>query len=168
MRMSKIITAALAVTLIGASAAVAQPARRDNAPGLRIERQLDRQEFRQERRTDRQDLRQERRADRRGFRQDRRANRREFRRERRQDWREFRQGRNVYRYDRNEFYRFNRGQRFYFNPHRHFVVNDWYGYRLHRPPYGYHWVRNGNTGDFLLVAITTGIILDLMLNSYYY
>lgn len=157
MRMSKIMTAALAIMLIGTSAAVAQPARRDNDRNPRIERQLDRRDFRQERRADRQEFRQERRLD-----------RREFRRDRRQNWRMFRQGRNVHRFDRNEFRRFHRGQRFAFNPYRHFVVNDWYRYHLHAPPRGYHWVRNGNTGDFMLVAITTGIILDMMLNSYYY
>jgi Ni/Co efflux regulator RcnB len=168
MRMSKIIIAGLAIALIGTSAAVAQPARRDHDRNPRIERQLDRQDFRQERRADRQDFRQDRRADRRDFRQDRRADRRDYRYDRRQDWREFRQGRNVYRFDRNEFRRFDRGQRFHYSPHRHFVVNDWHRYHLHRPPHGYHWVRNGNTGDFLLVAITTGIILDLLLNSTYY
>ena len=42
-----------------------------------------------------------------------------------------------------------------------YVVRDYGYYRLRPPPYGYHWVRADN--DFLLVAITTGIILDLAL-----
>ncbi|HZX72597.1 MAG TPA: RcnB family protein [Rhodanobacter sp.] len=42
-----------------------------------------------------------------------------------------------------------------------YVVRDYGYYRLRPPPRGYHWVRANN--DFLLVAITTGIILDLAL-----
>ena len=44
-----------------------------------------------------------------------------------------------------------------------YVVTDWRRDRLREPPRGYHWVRSDN-GDFLLVAITTGIITDLILN----
>ncbi len=43
-----------------------------------------------------------------------------------------------------------------------YVVNDWRGYGLRTPPRGYHWVQTG--GDYVLVAITTGIILELLLN----
>jgi Ni/Co efflux regulator RcnB len=47
------------------------------------------------------------------------------------------------------------------------VVNDWGFYRLRRPPVGYHWVRDGDR--FLLVALTTGVIADIMLmNGYGY
>jgi Ni/Co efflux regulator RcnB len=44
-----------------------------------------------------------------------------------------------------------------------YVVTDWRHDHLRQPPRGYHWVRSDN-GDFLLVAITTGIIADLLLN----
>jgi len=44
-----------------------------------------------------------------------------------------------------------------------YVVNDWRGHHLHAPPRGYHWVQVG--GDYVLVAIATGIILQLMLNQ---
>lgn len=44
-----------------------------------------------------------------------------------------------------------------------YVVTDWRDDRLREPPRGYRWVRSDN-GDFLLVAITTGIIADLILN----
>ncbi|NVO04679.1 MAG: RcnB family protein [Rhodoferax sp.] len=44
-----------------------------------------------------------------------------------------------------------------------YVVNDWHGHGLRTPPRGYHWVQSG--GDYLLVAITTGIILELLLNQ---
>lgn len=46
---------------------------------------------------------------------------------------------------------------------KQYVVDDWQGHGLRRPPRGYHWVQNG--GDYLLVAITTGIILELLLNQ---
>ena len=42
-----------------------------------------------------------------------------------------------------------------------YVVSNYGDYRLRPPPRGYRWVRADN--DFLLVAITTGIILDLAL-----
>jgi Ni/Co efflux regulator RcnB len=46
---------------------------------------------------------------------------------------------------------------------REYVVSDWRRERLRTPPRGYHWVRSDN-GDFLLVAISTGIIADLLLH----
>ena len=42
-----------------------------------------------------------------------------------------------------------------------YVVSNYGYYRLRPPPRGYHWVRANN--DYLLVAITSGIILDLAL-----
>ncbi|MEO8810161.1 MAG: RcnB family protein [Rhodanobacter sp.] len=42
-----------------------------------------------------------------------------------------------------------------------YVVTDWRRDRLRAPPRGYHWVRSDN-GDFLLVAITTGIIASIL------
>jgi len=47
--------------------------------------------------------------------------------------------------------------------HRHYVVDDWRGHNLSAPPRGYHWVQTG--GDYVLVAIATGIILQLLLNN---
>lgn len=46
---------------------------------------------------------------------------------------------------------------------RQYVVDDWRGHHLSAPPRGYHWVQNG--GDYLLVAITTGIIMQLLLSN---
>jgi Ni/Co efflux regulator RcnB len=40
-----------------------------------------------------------------------------------------------------------------------YVVRDYGHYRLRQPPRGYRWVRADN--DFLMVAIATGIILDI-------
>ena len=45
-----------------------------------------------------------------------------------------------------------------------YVVTDWRRDHLREPPRGYHWVRSDN-GDFLLVAIATGVIVDLLLNQ---
>ena len=45
---------------------------------------------------------------------------------------------------------------------RHYVLNDWHGHRLSRPPRGYHWVQNGS--DYLLVAIATGVIAQIILS----
>ncbi len=83
--------------------------------------------------------------------------------------------RNDRRYDSNNYYRYDerrvepryqlrRGG--YLPPqyrNNQYVVNDWRGHRLNRPPAGYHWVQVG--GDYVLVAITTGIILQLLLNN---
>ena len=46
--------------------------------------------------------------------------------------------------------------------HNMYVVDDWRGHRLTAPPRGYHWVQSGN--DYVLVAIATGVILQLLLN----
>jgi Ni/Co efflux regulator RcnB len=59
---------------------------------------------------------------------------------------------------------FYRGARLPARDHnRYAVVDDWRGHRLNQPPRGYHWVQTG--GDYVLVAIATGIILQLMLNN---
>jgi Ni/Co efflux regulator RcnB len=45
---------------------------------------------------------------------------------------------------------------------RQYIVNDWRGHHLRPPPPGYHWVQHGN--DYVLVAIASGIIAQLLLN----
>lgn len=78
------------------------------------------------------------------------------------------------RYGGNDRYRGPRGagpsQRYYRGdrlPYEYrspqWVVNDWYGHGLHSPPHGYRWVQYGS--DYLLVAIATGVILQLLLND---
>jgi Ni/Co efflux regulator RcnB len=47
--------------------------------------------------------------------------------------------------------------------HRQYVVDDWRGHHLSAPPRGYHWVQSGS--DYLLVAIATGVILQLLFNN---
>ncbi len=44
-----------------------------------------------------------------------------------------------------------------------YVVSDWHSENLRQPPPGYNWVRSDN-GDFLLVAITTGVISSILLS----
>ena len=44
-----------------------------------------------------------------------------------------------------------------------YVVDDWRGHHLRQPPRGYHWVQTG--GDYVLAAIATGIIADLIVNQ---
>jgi Ni/Co efflux regulator RcnB len=46
---------------------------------------------------------------------------------------------------------------------RQYVVDDWRGHRLSAPPRGYHWVQAG--GDYVLVAIATGVIASILLNQ---
>lgn len=47
--------------------------------------------------------------------------------------------------------------------HRQYVVNDWRGHHLNAPPRGYQWVQTG--GDYVLAAVATGIILQVLLNN---
>ena len=128
--------------------------RRDNRPS---ERQQERRaEQRDERRDDRQDGRRDSRDDKRYDADRPRYDRLDARGRgfdvRRNEWR----GAGPYR----NYYRGGRLPPQY--NHRQYVVNDWRGHRLSAPPRGYHWVQTGS--DYLLVAITTGIILQMLLD----
>jgi Ni/Co efflux regulator RcnB len=46
---------------------------------------------------------------------------------------------------------------------RQYVVDDWRSHRLYAPPRGYQWVQAG--GDYVLVAVATGIIASILLNQ---
>lgn len=46
---------------------------------------------------------------------------------------------------------------------REYVVNDWRSHHLRPPPRGYHWVQSN--GDYVLAAIATGVIADMIINS---
>ena len=48
-----------------------------------------------------------------------------------------------------------------FRAHRYWV-NDWGAYSLAPPPYGYTWVET-DSGDFLLMALATGLIASAIL-----
>jgi len=46
---------------------------------------------------------------------------------------------------------------------RNYVVNDYRAYRLQPPPRGYQWVGVG--GDYVLAAIATGVIAQIIVGS---
>ncbi|MDB5444114.1 MAG: hypothetical protein JWP73_2490 [Phenylobacterium sp.] len=48
--------------------------------------------------------------------------------------------------------------------YRHYYVQDWGYYGLRPPPPGYRWVYAD--GNFVLMALTTGLIADVILNGY--
>jgi Ni/Co efflux regulator RcnB len=48
---------------------------------------------------------------------------------------------------------------------RQYVVDNWHEHHLSPPPRGYHWVQVGN--DYVLAAVATGIIAQLIINSSY-
>ena len=59
---------------------------------------------------------------------------------------------------------FHKGDRLPAENHRpQDVVGDWKGHHLSAPPHGYHWVQSG--GDYVLVAIATGVILQTLLSN---
>lgn len=46
---------------------------------------------------------------------------------------------------------------------RQYVVDNWRGHGLMAPASGYHWVQTG--GDYVLVAIPTGVIVQFLLDE---
>lgn len=44
-----------------------------------------------------------------------------------------------------------------------YVIEDWRGMHLNRPPRGFHWIRVGDR--FMLVATRTGVIRDFRLQT---
>ena len=62
--------------------------------------------------------------------------------------------------------RWSRGDRLpqQYRNNRQYDVSDWQQRHLRRPPRGYHWVRDDNN-NYFLAALTTGLILDLLLNA---
>lgn len=101
-----------------------------------------------------------------GHRHDHRDHRRDHRRDDRRhayrDHRPARHGPAVHYYHPAPPPRWTRGSyvRHYRQPV--YVVHDYYGHGLRHPPHGYRWMRD-DYGDFLLVAIATGLIADLVL-----
>jgi len=123
--------------------------------------------------------RQERRTDWRGHRdndrRDWRANqRREVREHHYSDYRRYPYYRSQARYHVGHYYRphgyryysWRSGDRLpvaYYAPR--YVIRDYGAYHLHRPPYGYHWVRVDN--DVVLAAIATGVVLQVVNHIFY-
>lgn len=116
-----------------------------------------------DRRDDRRDFREDRRDDRRDFRQERREDRRDYKHDRRADRHDNRRGPDV-RYYQARGPQFQRGRYIpveYRN--RQYVVVNPQQHRLYAPPRGQQWVQVG--GDYVLVAIATGLIVNLILNN---
>lgn len=44
-----------------------------------------------------------------------------------------------------------------------YYVDDYHHHRLRRPPHGHRWIRTDD-GKFILVAVATGIIADILLH----
>lgn len=167
--------------------------RRDNRQDWRAERRDDRRDWRDDRHEDRRewrdnrrDWRAERRDDRRDWRDDRRDDRRDWRNDWRHErhyryarhddrrWRGY-QWRPEYRYrapvryvypSGYRYQRWNVGHRlpppFYGRP-AYYV--DYNAYHLPPPPYGHRWVRVDR--DVVLVAVATGLVLDVLYDLYY-
>ncbi|MET0182464.1 MAG: RcnB family protein [Caulobacterales bacterium] len=161
--------AIMAVAAIsGLAPILATPAAAD--PHDRAERRHERREDRWDRREDRRDDRYDRREDRR----DRRDDRREARWDRRHH--------NGYSYNGNWYYgpppaayygrpgynpgyrAWRRGDRLPSYYRSSYAAVDYHRHRgLYAPPRGYHWVRDNDRGDYLLVGIATGVILGAIL-----
>lgn len=151
----------------------------------RYNRRDDRRDNRWDRRDDRRDNRWDRRDDRRDNRWDRHNDRKDWRHDRRHsDWghRGWDRGRHNGYYYRNTWYYgapprayygdryyrpdYRRWERGYYAPsyYRGDVVYDYHRHGLRHPPRGYRWVRADH--DYLLIAIASGLIADVIINSY--
>ncbi|MDC7675464.1 RcnB family protein [Asticcacaulis machinosus] len=165
--------------------------RRDDRGDYRTERRDDRRDYRNDPTPSRPDYRQDRRDDRQDYRADRRDDRRDYARQQQwtrnhnwssyrrptyrndRDWRDYQGARRGYYYAPGYGYyrppaqyyghRWNRGQRLpsYYYSYR---VYDPYYYDLPAAPYGYEYVYSGS--DIILVALTTGIILDVFFDIF--
>ena len=128
-----------------------------------------------DRRDDRRDDRQDRRDDRRDDRQDRRQDRRETRWDQRRhngfyaNGRYYRGAPPAWAYQRSDYrpgyQAWRRGERLPSYYRSHYREVDWRRAHYRQPPRGYHYVRDDNTGEVLLVALATGVILSILLSQ---
>lgn len=89
--------------------------------------------------------------------------RRDYRRDYRRDDHRDRRG----WYDsRGSHHTWGRGDYFTYRPHysNFVVVNDYHRYRLPPPRYGQHYYRDRDTGEILLIAAATGLVLWALTN----
>ena len=159
MKSSAVLCAVLAGSFGLTSVAFADPGRggRDDDRSSRFEQRQDRREARAERREDRRDERRERQAQRtdRAFQQGYRAG----------SYQPPRYAQPSYTYTQPSYRaaaRFHRGGYLPAEYRRNgYYVNDWHAHSgLYAPPYGHQWVQVGS--DFLLVALATGLIANLL------
>lgn len=89
---------------------------------------------------------------------------------RRDDWRrdhrDDRRDRRGWYDSRGNHHRWNKGDYFSYRPHysNYVVVNDYHRYRLPPPRHGQYYYRDHDTGEILLVAAATGLILWALTN----
>lgn len=175
-----IMTIAAVASVAGPMAVVASDAAaQDRGRYDRRDDRWDRREGRRDDRDDRRDDRWDRRDDRRDDRWDRRDDRRDRRYDSRTRWD---RGRHNGYYWNNRWYYGPPPAAYYGRPGyypgysawrrgaylppayrgRTYVIYDYGRYGLRPPPRGYYWYRDGN--DYLLAAVATGLILDVILN----
>ena len=149
---SRTIACGIAIAALGfSSLSFAQPALRD---------------ARQDAREARQDIREAQRDLRRA---DNRHEAREAQRDLREAQRDLREARQDRRDARRHYYNargpeFRRGGRLPVELRQNwYVVPNWHAHHLYAPPRGYHWVQVGP--DYVLAAIATGVIANLILGS---
>lgn len=165
--MKAIATTALAALLaagtMSTGAASAQTFR--DRDGRRVERDV---------RQDRRDVREERRElrdSRQYLRQDRRESRWDQRRHNGyyMNGRFYRGAPPAWAYQRHDFHpayqSWRRGDRLPSYYRSHYREVDWRRAHLRQPPRGYHYVRDDNSGEYLLVGIATGVILAILLSQ---
>ena len=58
-----------------------------------------------------------------------------------------------------------RGDRIPAGERTRYAEVDWRAHHLRHPPRGYHWVQD-DRGNFILAAVATGLITDLIINSH--
>lgn len=167
--------AALMLAVATAATALPASARDDRGRQGYSHRDSDRHDRRQDRRYDRRDARSENRYDRRDTRRDNRYDRRHDRRDYYAQSRYQRPPVRVVHHRPVVRHVYHPAPRRHLGPppwarggyvHHYnrpiYVVNDYRGYGLRHPPRGHRWVRD-DYGDYLLVAIATGVIVDLIL-----
>jgi Ni/Co efflux regulator RcnB len=168
--MKRFAVAAIALSLIGASVAMADDHHdRDGRDGWSGEhRDFEHRDFDGRRDDQRRDWqREEGGRDRHDWREDDRHNDADRWRERR-DWEGDHDWRGRRFHDEEYFrhgYGWHRGERLspvYYAPR--YVVRDYSAYQLREPPYGCRWVRVDN--NVVLAAIATGVVLDVVYNVF--
>lgn len=147
--MKRAVAAALALSLLGGTAAMAQPSQyqRDYQGQYQQGYQGDRYDRRDDRRSD--DWSDDRRDERYG-----------------DGWHDSRGYNQGQHYNRGHHYGWRNGQRLPSQYYRNsdYYVSDYGRYGLRRPPGGYRWIQTDNS--YILAQIATGLIIQVLSNGY--
>lgn len=151
----------MAGTCAQAGSQVQQVSSDDVIVAQRSDYRGDRRDGRYERREDRYDRRGDRYSRWRDDAQHRRNDRIEYRYEHRYEHRQAKRGDGRRGAGpRHDMYKGTHLPRYYRS--RHYRIRDWRGHGLYAPPRGHYWAQVG--ADYVLVAITTAVILDMILH----